>query len=284
MIYSQSRQVGGVAPSWFFFVSLLAHLGILLVMILYHSSRPKGFPAATTVELIAETPVQNTSLPKPVPEAVRHPKPVPQPKPVPLPVHVITKSTPKHIRVERHGTIPIHPKKIHRKKAVLHHPLRKASKRLAKKKRVAVPRKPLLHHILPRPVPKTDAAAKQLVPHASTVVNPNPSPVKMDISGQAFPTFLEHLLISRIKSNWFPPPGTKGLHATVRFILKKNGHLGDTPSIVSGSGNTMFDDAARMAVLRSVPFPPFPAGFKKDQEVVTVTLEAIHHGGVFDGQ
>ncbi|MHB8422514.1 MAG: energy transducer TonB [Leptospirales bacterium] len=277
MIYSQSRQVGGVAPSWFFFGSFLAHLGIFLVILLFHDVRPKGFPAATTVELISEVPVQNTSLPKPAKEVNPHPKPVSHP------VHVIAKPRPKHVRLDRHAIIPLHPHKPRRKKVVPHRTVRKIKKVLAKKKKVPLPAKPVKHHLASSPVPKKVATAKPVL-HSSSVVNPKPSPVKMDIAGQSFPTFLEHLLISRIKSNWFPPPGTRGLHATVRFILKKNGQIGGSPSIVSGSGNAMFDDAARMAVLRSVPFPPFPSGFSKDQEVVTVTLEAMHHGGVFDGQ
>ena len=274
MIYSQSRQVGGVAPSWFFFFSLLLHAGIFLMILLYHDTRPKGFPSATTVELVSEVPVQDTRLHKSAQEV--HP-----PKPVPHPVRVVPKPAPKHVRLERHATIRVHPPKPRPKKVAPHH-LGHKIKKVHSQKKTSLPPKSVPHHVVPRQVKKTHPDIKP-VSHTSPVENPNPSPVKMDIAGQAFPTFLEHLLISRIKSNWFPPPGTKGLRATVTFTLKKNGQLSGEPSIVSGSGNGMFDDAARMAVLRSVPFPPFPSSYTKDQESVTVTLEAIHHGGVFDG-
>ena len=272
MIYSQSRQVGGLAPSWFLFISFLVHIGIFLMLLFYHDTRSKGFSSATTVELVSEAPLQKNSNLKPIQEKLPKPSPHVQHAPV----------TQKHAHLDRNATVRVHPPKPHKKK-VAPHPILRKSKTAIPKKMVLHPKKPALHHVKPLPSKKIHPEAKA-VPNPSSVVNPNPTPVKMDIAGETFPTYLEHLLISRIKSNWFPPPGTKGLRATVTFVLKKDGQLAGSPSIVSGSGNGMFDDAARMAVMRSVPFPPFPSSYTKEQESVTVTLEAIQHGGVFDGQ
>ncbi|MHB1286136.1 MAG: energy transducer TonB [Leptospirales bacterium] len=253
-------------------MSLLVHVGIFLMLLFYHDTRSKGFSSATTVELVSETPVQKSIDHKPVQEKLTKPSP---------PVHPAA-VTQKHAHLDRNATVRVHPPKPHKKKIVAHPILRKNKTAISKKK-VSHPKKPVLHHAKPISPTKVHPEAKA-VPNPSSVVNSNPTPVKMDIAGESFPTYLEHLLISRIKSNWFPPPGTKGLRATVTFTLKKDGQLAKSPSIVSGSGNGMFDDAARMAVLRSVPFPPFPSSYTKDQESVTVTLEAIQHGGVFDGQ
>jgi len=107
----------------------------------------------------------------------------------------------------------------------------------------------------------------------------NPAPVHMDLAGNQFPTYLQHLLISRIKSNWAPPPGSHGLYVTIRFTLLKDGQISGDPVLMTASGSRVFDDAARYAILRSVPFPPFPPSYGKEKESVTVTLQATKRQG-----
>lgn len=272
MIHSQSRRVGGISPAWFIFSSLFLHFLIVVALLLYRDTRPKGFPIATTVELVSADRLEKT-------------KPTEKPSPPVVPTkpsirpHVRNEEH-HRVKVERHAILPVREKKP--KKPVQKKHLVKMKPKITSKRKVAksppVSRKKPVHAIS-----KPKAVTSNEVAKANPVRNTNPMPVKMDIQGQAFPTYLEHLLISRIKSNWFPPPGTKGLKATIRFVLKKGGGLEGPPTIESGSGNGLFDDAARMAILRSIPFPPFPPGFKKEKEVVTVTLEATPHGGVFDG-
>lgn len=238
----------------------------------YRDTRPKGFPIATTVELVSEDRLAKITE-KPAPPAV----PV-KPNPRTQTRHLER----QHLKVVKHAIIPIRKKNV--RKTVHKNPLVKVkSKVVPKRKMLAKNTQPTKKKRLHQS-PKTKAVVTNTVAKANPVRNTNPMPVKMDIEGQTFPTYLEHILISRIKSNWFPPPGTKGLKATIRFVLKKEGSLDGEPTIESGSGNALFDDAARMAVLRSIPFPPFPPGYKKEKEVVTVTLEATPHGGVFDGQ
>ena len=276
MIHAESRRVGGVSPGWFLFLSLSVHAALVIVLLFYQSHKSKGFPEATTVELVSDLP-HSRELPRPVAS-----NPVKR-APLLKPVHPVRESRPvSHLQVVKKARVPSvlkkrQIKKPHKRKVVVHH---KTVKRLLKQK--ALPRKPSVVRPVRAKTAKTSPVHQKPVLNPSRVPNPHPVPVKMDISGQTFPTFLEHLLISRIKSNWFPPPGTRGLRATVQFTLLKDGRVPDQPVVIGSSGNGMFDDAARMAVLRSVPFPPFPPGYSKDKEVVTVTLEAIHHGGVLD--
>jgi protein TonB len=276
VIHAESRRVGGVSPGWFLFVSLSFHIAVALLLIFYHTTKSKGFPEATTVELVSEVPPQ-----KQVPITLPPRQVVKKLVRKPLPVH--PSSPVRHLRVVKKARIPLLQKKRQVKPAHLKKTAHRSSVKPVQKKKALHPPSPLAHHVVSRMAKNSHPLAKPVL-NPSKVPNPHPAPVKMDISGQSFPTFLEHLLISRIKSNWFPPPGTKGLKATVQFVLMKNGHVSDQPVVVGSSGNTMFDDAARMAILRSVPFPPFPPGFSKDKEVVTVTLEAIHHGGVLDAR
>lgn len=273
MIHSQSRRVGGISLSWFLFSSLLLHFLMVAFLYFYRDTKPKGFPIATTVELVSEDRIAKTTE-NPAPPAV----PVkPQPRPQ---IHHLERH---HVKVVKHAVIPIRKKIVRKTVQPKKPPVKVKNKVVPKRKLLAKNSKPIRKKRL-HETPKTKPVATNALAKANPVRNPNSMPVKMDIEGQTFPTYLEHILISRIKSNWFPPPGTKGLKATIRFVLKKEGNLDGQPTIESGSGNALFDDAARMAVLRSIPFPPFPPGYKKEKEVVTVTLEATPHGGVFDGQ
>jgi protein TonB len=271
VIRSQSRSVGGVSPAWFYFLSILVHVCILLLIIFFKDHRPKGFPSATTVTLVSQDEVKKT--PSPPTPSKPHPlqKPVEQKKSIAkkIPVH---KNAIVHVRTKPHPVIHkvIPPKK--------HPAVHKKISKLVKKSKPVLKKKAQTSH---KSAPKKNLVKP--LPSKSRVENAKPNPVKMDIQGQAFPTFLEHLLISRIKSNWFPPPNSQGLRATVRFVLLKNGSIKGDPEVITGSGSSLFDEAAKMSVLRSVPFPPMPPSFRKDEEVVTVTLEATSHGDVFDG-
>ena len=276
MIHAESRRVGGMSPGWFLFLSLSIHTVLAMFLFFYQSNKSKGFPEATTVELVSELPPsKKQTTPVPTPPVVRphHSRPVSRPRespPVPR-LQVVKKARIPIIRKKREI------RKTHLKKTALRP---KVAKKVEKRK--VLPKVSSVVRPARAKPAKSSPVPQKPVLNPSRIPNPHPVPVKMDISGQTFPTFLEHLLISRIKSNWFPPPGTRGLRATVQFVLLKNGRVPDQPVVTGSSGNGMFDDAARMAVLRSVPFPPFPPGFSKDREVVTVTLEAIHHGGVLD--
>jgi len=272
VIRSQTRSVGGVSPAWFYLFSLLVHLCLLLALLFFKDHRPKGFPSATTVTLVTETDVKkipSPPVPKKSPPVPKHSEPK---KAVvkPIPVH---KNAIVHVQTKPHPVV--HKPVPQKKRPVIH-------KKISKPKK---PSKPVLKK--PSKVFHKSAPKKSLVkpvPTKSRVENTKSTPVKMDIQGEAFPTFLEHLLISRIKSNWFPPPNSQGLRATVRFVLLKDGSIKGDPEVITGSGSALFDEAATMSVLRSVPFPRMPSSFRKEEEVVTVTLEATSHGDVFDGK
>lgn len=271
MIRSQLRSVGGVSPAWFYFLSLLLHLCLLLVILFFKDHRPKGFPSATTVTLISQTELKKIPTP-----------PVSQ-KPQPVQKHSEPKkAVAKKIPVHKNAIVHVRTKP----QPVIHKAVPQKKRQIVQKKHIkpVKPKKQVLKK--QSKVSHRTASKKSLVkpvPSKSRVENTKSTPVKMDIQGQAFPTFLEHLLIARIKSNWFPPPNSQGLRATVRFVLLKNGSIKGDPKVITGSGSALFDEAATMSVLRSVPFPQMPPSFHKDEEVVTVTLEATSHGDVFDG-
>lgn len=271
MIRAQLRTVGGVSPAWFYFFSFLLHLCILLGILFFKDHRPKGFPSATTVTLISPSEMKSTPSPPVTKKSPAVPKHI-EPK------KAVAKKIPLHkkaiVHVRRKPVPVLHKVVPPKKRPVIH---KKNNKPVTPHKQVLKKQKQTSHK------PASKKSPVKPIPTKSHVVNAKSTPVKMDIQGTAFPTFLEHLLISRIKSNWFPPPNSQGLRATVRFVLLKNGSIKGNPEVITGSGSALFDEAATMSVLRSVPFPPMPPSFHKEEEVVTVTLEATSHGDVFDG-
>jgi protein TonB len=270
MIRARVRSTGERGIGWFILLSLSLHGLFLLMVILHKKPVSLGYQTATTVDLVSEAALTPSAPPpQPKPEAPKKParKPAP-PKPV-AKAHPPVRKKPA-MRVVRRPPTP-KPKPRPLRKAV---PVKKAPTRMKKAlphRKAAPTRKTVVSKRArgPKPLPKSLPS-----PLSPTV------PVRMDVAGERFPTYLQHLLISRIKSNWAPPPGSHGLNATVHFVLKKDGTLDSDPVLVTSSGSRVFDDAAKYAILRSVPFPPFPPSYGKDREVVTVTLQATKRQGL----
>lgn len=63
----------------------------------------------------------------------------------------------------------------------------------------------------------------------------------------------------RIKKNWFPPRGAESLTVTIKFKVMANGSVSSI-RLVRSSGVAAADDAAKIAITNSAPFPPLPGG------------------------
>ena len=269
MIRSGVRSTGERGIGVFLVASLMLHAGALAFFLFHRKPLSLGYQTATTVALIPENQLAPESAPPPAPPAPPQKKiaPPPTPPPPPRPVHrapaprVIHRApVPKPVRKPVRRPV----KKVKRKAPAKKSPLRKTS---LKRKALA-----------PSKVTKESTRKLQSAKAAPAAVS-NPVPVHMDLAGTHFPSYLQHLLIARIKSNWSPPPGSHGRSVTVSFTLRKNGELDGDPVLVTRSGSQVFDDAARYAILRSVPFPPFPPSYGKEKEAVTVTLQATKRQG-----
>ncbi|MCL4484768.1 MAG: TonB C-terminal domain-containing protein [Nitrospirae bacterium] len=267
MIRARVRSTGERGVGWFILLSLSLH-GLFLVAVLLHKKPVSlGYQTATTVDLVSEsalTPSAPPPQPKPAPRKAPARK-VSPPKPVKKPRPVVHKSpSPRVVR-----------KPSLRKPRPLRKPV-PAKKTPTRGKKAVLPRK--VSPVRASTPSKTVRGPRALPKSLPSPLTPT-VPVRMDVAGERFPSYLQHLLISRIKSNWAPPPGSHGLNATVHFVLKKDGTLESDPVLVTSSGSQVFDNAAKFAILRSVPFPPFPPSYGKDREVVTVTLQATKRQG-----
>jgi TonB family protein len=108
---------------------------------------------------------------------------------------------------------------------------------------------------------------------ASKATAPTGRPVAVTAAtGQEFkfPPYLA-IIRDKIERHWNPPPGTRGIMATVTFSVLRSGLVGEAKPEVS-SGNFYFDQAAMRAILTSSPFPPLPEGFFKESAVFSVDL------------
>ncbi len=268
MIRARIRSTGERGVGWFILLSLSLH-GLFLVVVLLHKKPVSlGYQAATTVDLVSENvlrpsappPQQKPSAPKEPVRKAPPPKPARKLRPVihKKPSTLVVRKPLVHKQRPLRKPVPAKKPPIHAKKA--------ASKRNVSPSRT--------------PVASKNSPAKRALPKSVPSPASPTVPVRMDVAGERFPSYLQHLLISRIKSNWVPPPGSHGLNATVHFVLKKDGTLESDPVLVTSSGSRVFDDAAKYAILRSVPFPPFPPSYGKDQEMVTVTLQATKRQGI----
>ena len=73
------------------------------------------------------------------------------------------------------------------------------------------------------------------------------------------------LLLDRIATYWEPPtrgPYAQQIAATVYFRIDRSGRLVVGPEIRSGSGNSLFDQAATRAISSSSPLPPLPQAYE----------------------
>ncbi|MGC8529876.1 MAG: TonB C-terminal domain-containing protein [Leptospirillia bacterium] len=268
MVRSGVRPTGERGIGWFLFLSLCLHVIVVILLVLHRKPTTLGYQTATTVALIPENQLVQPGTPPPAaPPAppVKKVRPAPPPPPPPHPQRQAL--SPRVIR-----TPPVHkpqqkpvPRRV--KKPV---PAHKVSHPKPVVKRARIMPVKSQHQKQPR---NPQASKAAIAPVANT------PPVHMDLAGNHFPTYLQHLLIARIKSNWAPPPGSHGLYATIRFILLKDGQISGDPVLTTPSGSRVFDDAARYAILRSIPFPPFPPSYGKEKEVVTVTLQATKRQG-----
>ena len=77
-------------------------------------------------------------------------------------------------------------------------------------------------------------------------------------------------LMKVVKEKWYmnmPKEAINGpkVKVTLEFGIKKDGTLSEKPRVEQGSGHNTLDDAAAAAVRLSVPFDPFPAGYKSKE-------------------
>lgn len=73
------------------------------------------------------------------------------------------------------------------------------------------------------------------------------------------------LLLDRIAARWEPPargPYAQPITAVVYFRIDRSGRLIVGPDIRSGSGNSLFDQAATRAIASSGPLPPLPQAYE----------------------
>jgi len=73
------------------------------------------------------------------------------------------------------------------------------------------------------------------------------------------------LLLDRIATHWAPPargPYAQPITALVYFRIDRRGRLIVGPDIRSGSGNSLFDQAATRAISSSGPLPPLPQAYE----------------------
>ena len=266
MVRSGARPTGERGIGWFLVASLFLHVLAVVLLVLHKKPVSLGYQTATTVSLVPENQLGPPVAPSPPSPPEKKVSPSPPPPP-------------PHPRPQRRSPSP----RVIRKPPV-HKPQKKrVLKRVPKPAPVHKLSHPKPVHQKARvtPAKATHRERSQTAQSQKAALAPvtNPSPVHMDLAGSQFPTYLQHLLISRIKSNWAPPPGSHGLYATIRFTLLKDGQLSGDPVLLTASGSRVFDDAARYAILRSVPFPPFPPSYDKEKESVTVTLQATKRQG-----
>jgi TonB family protein len=74
-----------------------------------------------------------------------------------------------------------------------------------------------------------------------------------------------------IGNNWNPPPGAKGIKATVLFKVLHSGKIVEV-TIEKSSANDIFDLAARRAILELRAFPAMPDDVYKDSEHFSIDL------------
>ena len=73
------------------------------------------------------------------------------------------------------------------------------------------------------------------------------------------------LLLDRIATHWEPPargPYAQPIMAVVYFRIDRRGRLVVGPDIRTGSGNSLFDQAATRAIASSGPLPPLPQAYE----------------------
>jgi len=73
------------------------------------------------------------------------------------------------------------------------------------------------------------------------------------------------LLLDRIATHWAPPargPYAQPITAVVYFRIDRSGRLIVGPEIRSGSGNSLFDQAATRAIASAGPLPPLPQAYE----------------------
>ncbi len=137
----------------------------------------------------------------------------------------------------------------------------------------AAPKKELRKDAMPELKPQKPAAEKPREDEMDRPAAPaqKQQAVALSVAPEfKFPPYLA-LIREKIERNWNPPPGAKGIRATVTFKILRSGRVVDaTPT--QSSGNFYFDQAAMRAILVASPFPPLPEGFFREFEVFSVDL------------
>jgi len=109
---------------------------------------------------------------------------------------------------------------------------------------------------------ETAAPSVAVPPPAPAIAVPVGGAGVVGLEGGDFPyTIYIDRMNKLIAQHWYAPPDApKGLTATIKFTLDRDGTVHD-PATESASGNGLFDRAALRAVIESSPLPPLPFGY-----------------------
>ena len=205
--------------------SYLFHFSVvcaLLLMVLFVVAPPKPQVQSTNIELMQ---------PEPEPPAPKKPDP-PKPKEVP-------KLAPKKVEVPKKVT-PTPPKPTPVAFAV------KTDQPVAD---------PVVVSDTPAPPVEEPAGSPNGSPNGTGAPDAGGGGggEDVDLSG-----YLDEVK-KRIKKNWFPPRGAESLTVTLKFKVQQDGSVAAI-RLVKSSGIAAADDAAKLAVTNSAPFPTLPNG------------------------
>lgn len=78
-------------------------------------------------------------------------------------------------------------------------------------------------------------------------------------------------MLAMIHSQWVRPPTEGEVRAVVRFVVGREGAIGEV-ELIEPSGFNAFDLAALRAVGNAGPLPPLPASYRKDSLRVTLIV------------
>ncbi len=239
-----------------FFFSILIHIIIFVPFYFYKIRTPEPIPLVFQVSL--ENPVPDKPItqepppepPKPEPPKPEPPKPEP-PKPEP--------PKPEPPKPEPPKPEPPKPK-----------PKPKPEKKIPEEKPKEKPEPPK-----PKPEPKKEQPPpKEQKPTPKQEVPPVPSAPKAQVANP-LPPELEwwaRQVQRKIEYTWVVPSGIKidneNNVAEVSFWVNRNGELLEQPVVTKEASDPELGESGVRAILLAAPFPRFPDGFNKDEQLV----------------
>jgi colicin import membrane protein len=218
-------------------LSMLAHVGVLGLVVSVPEPRSLALPGVIAVELVA--PPARTARSRPAAPAPEAPRPVP-PKPVP--------PKPKEVVLPKESRQP-EPKPAPRK------PEPRREVVLEQKPREEKSLEDLLSEFREEsgetapPAPETAAALPEARPDAG-------------VGRQVSPEVLDWVRRTKlhVRGAWVVPPGfrTQALETHVVVRLDSSGTVMGTPRIARPSGNPWYDEGVVRGIEKASPLPPPP--------------------------